>query len=1102
MRNRCSTYFHSDNARTTAFLASLLAFIIYVLTADSSVSYWDCPEYVFTASSMQIGHPPGNPFWTLAMRMATIPFPPAYHARVINICSGFLMALSVFFLARIIYRLVKFSLQGKMRKRFGLSDNAIRSSASFAAFFASLSFAVLDSTWFSAVEAEVYAFSTFLTAFTIWLMLRWAEAEGKASRSRHLILIAYVLGLSIGVHQLNLLCIPVLALIFVFRRNPGKRVVLKSWLAILFSFLIVALILLGLMPGSVACAAAMELLCVNSLGLPYFSGVVLYPLFMALAAWVCIRFIPEAPAPLLALSLSIFLFLSGIFTFHSNFPLAFLISIISALLLLKLLSRRAILTSVWMLTMLWTGYSAVALILVRGYAATPVSEGAPADIFSLQRYISREQYGSKPLFYGATPYSKPMREERNNPGSTSPDYSRFVLIKEDPRFVPALPEPHLVSRSRFVSSADSGANKAVVSSGHGYLLSDYKFSRKTTPELDMFFPRITSGSPGMLESYADWSGMTSENMKRVEISTVIDSAGNPAGRLSDSGERIKETSLRPTYLQNLRFFLTYQAGYMYLRYLLWNFAGRQNDIPSTGEIDHGNVITGIEPLDQAMVGNQELMPHSASYGNPGRHTFYAIPFLIGIIGIWFLYSSGRRGKRTLAVVTLFFLMTGLAIVVYLNQNPGEPRERDYAFIGSYMAFCIWVAFGLAAFALNAARWLKSPVKGLPLLIIAGSALFLWLFIENFPDHNRRGRCHTRAFALNTLAGKDRDIIFSYGDNFTFPLWYARETEGAAPGATIVDVSYLATPEYVINLMKQGENGLRLTAEPSDIAYGAYALTKIAADADTIARPLIDILRDLYASKTGQPVLHSSRAIIPGETMADTIILDLRKLATTSGMIPFKSLMLLDIIATNLAQPHPRPLSFLSSVKKEITAPVEGLTKAEAFSDTYAPAMSSSQFINRLLISAQSIDSTAVALSHRKVYTDPVIDDQIRRQRGALVRSIAQLRKLGKEDEARRLLRKLPGLYPDVAPGSYNVADSTFHETLTGAAMLIEEGDSISMRGARTLLDRSKEEAEAWRRYYYSLPAERRSAVSASSRRLITTLPAIDSLLRKTDRYSF
>lgn len=1105
MRKQISTYLQCHIDRILAISASLIAFAIYFFTADSGVSYWDCPEYVLTASSLQVGHPPGNPVWTLAMRMATIPFPVHLHARVINICSGLLMAGAVFFLARIIYRMIRYVMDDKRTTGQRASWASGHLLASAVAAIISLCFAVLDSTWFSAVEAEVYAFSTFLTLLTIWLMAKWAEATATATRNRWLILTAYILGLSLGVHQLNLLVLPVAALIFTFRRHPHGKATLKAWSAIAISFILVAVILLGLMPGAVEWCALLELLCVNHFELPYFTGVLLYPVIMAGIALLSIIIIPKTSKITRSVIFTLLLWISGLFLFGSHLLIALCLSAVTAVILVRRLSPRALLTSAWMLIMLWLGYSAIALILIRGYAAPPVNEGSPGDLFSLQRYISREQYGSKPLFYGATPFSRPMYEERIDCKSGRPDYSRYALRKEKPRYFPATDSPSLVYRSRLLSHTDSMRNMEIAENGHGYILADYSFSRRSTPELDMWFPRITSGSHNMLKAYADWAGMTEQNMKQVEITTAIDSTGNAVGKMLASGEREVSYAKRPTYLQNLRYFLTYQVSYMYLRYLLWNFVGRQNDIPSTGEIDHGNVITGFTPLDRIMTGDERLMPQDAGPDNPGRHTYYAIPFLIGIIGMIWLLNKGRRGKRVMAVITVLFLMTGVAIVVYLNQNPGEPRERDYAFIASYMAFCIWMAFGLVAIAGIVARATNKDWLRLPVAATCGCLLFLWYLIENYPDHDRSGRFHTRAFALNTLTGKEKDIIFSYGDNFTFPLWYAQEVEGAASNATIVDLSYLATPEYVVNLMRQGDKGLKLTATPSDITYGAYAFTRIAPEADTVPRKLIDILRELYARQDGSPTLHHSKAIIPGRTLQDSLVLNLKSLATVSGMIPFRTLMLLDIIATNLEQPEPRPLSFLNSVRSEVMAPVRDALLTEAFSDTYAPHMGREEYRQRLRVAITAIDSTSRIHNHDRnftghhVYTDPVINDQIRRQRGAFVRAAGQLAAIdGNTYLARWVITRFPDLYPEISPGYYSVADTAFHEGLEAAELMLSIGNNVDAARAKCILKSASRQAYPWKNYYESLPAGKRHTVSNESRRLITTIPRIERLKAKAD----
>lgn len=912
---------------------ALIALAVYWITADHSVSYWDCPEYATCASRLEIGHPPGNPFWMLAMRVATAPFPQESHALVINLFSGVFMALAAFLLSNIIFTFVKWCADSISRNnRLFSADTDII--AAITAAGGALCFAFCDSTWFSAVESEVYAMSTFLSALTVWIMILWAKAPDPSRQKRLLILNAYILGLSIGVHQLNLLCIPVFALIYVFRRHPEKGQTLRAWCAVFVSFVIVGLILFSTTQWMIAAAAWCELIAVNSLGLPYFSGVYIFILTVVL------------------------LLVIAIIVTGKSFP--------------------RLNTAIWMVAFIILGFSSFALILIRGYAAPPMNQGAPADIFAFQRYVAREQYGSRPLIYGQTPYSTPMLREDFKPGQDLPVYTKYILKKKGAQYVPAIPDARINPRSGFLTKNDSDANSRIISEQkHGYILRDYSFSQITSPELDMWLPRITGSDPGLLKSYESWAGMDRESMTRVEISETIDSLGNPAGKIGADGKRHKPVSFRPTYLQNLRMMGAYQVYYMYFRYLLWNFAGRQNDIPSTGEIDHGNFITGFSVIDDAMLGLQDRMPESASFDNPGRNVYYCIPFILGIIGICYLSFSGRRGRRTLAVTTMFFLMTGLAIVVYLNQTPGEPRERDYSFIGSYMAFSIWIAFGMLALGEAVGRVTRSYKGTLTATVIAAAGIPLLMACRNFDDHNRALRSEPVSFASNILSSTPEGIIFTQGDNFTFPLWYAQETEGIGKGHAVIDLSYLSTPEYVVNLMKQWHPALSFTASPADVAFGAYAFTRISPEADTVPIPLIEALRELYSQKSGAPVLQHSKVIIPAYTKTDSLIIDLRK--EFGGNMKFRHLMLLDIIATNLQKENPVPLYFLTSISGSFHHFLSDALRPLPYSDVYAPAADSVSYQKMLLESANGISGNRD--SRLPDYIEPVVEDQYRRQRG-------------------------------------------------------------------------------------------------------------------------
>lgn len=1038
----------------TSYIVFVAALTVYWLTADRHASFWDCPEYVTCASLLEIGHPPGNPVWMLAMRAATMFFPPHTHAFVINLCSGLFMALAALFLSRIIFLLAQkiVSSNSSPHSTHGCLLPAC------ASLCGGLCFAFCDSAWFSAVEAEVYAMSAFLSSFSIWLMLRAVSAGNAGKRARIYILVAYITGLSLGVHQLNLLCIPVFALIYAFKRNPAPGAQWKAWGAILISFALIALMLTGIMSGILRIGEWFELTAVNTFNLPYFSGVIAFPIFLTV----------------------VFITALALADRHYDKP-----------------SGRRVYICTWMAGMLLLGYFSFAMILVRGYASPPMNEAAPTDVFALKSYIERDQYGTKPLFYGRTPFSKPLVKEEWKAGKSRPEYSRLILKKKHPRFVPLMPGARLHHRSGLLSADDSAKNIMTAQQGNGYLLADYSFSPVTTPELDMWLPRITGGSKYDLESYEDWAGMNIGNMVKVAASETIDSLGNLAGKILPDGTRAENVSYRPTYMQNLKMFATYQAAYMYFRYLLWNFMGRQNDYHSTGEIEHGNFITGFAPVDNAMLGDQSLMPDHASNGNKGRNVYFCIPFLLGLAGMIYLARSGREGRRIMAIISLFFLMTGLAIVVYLNQDPGEPRERDYSFLGSYMAFCMWIGFGAMAMAKAVAKLHMKQSATLSAALALSLLPGIIMAVENYDDHDRTGRGEPYDFASRILKMDRPAIIFSQGDNYTFPLWYAQEVMNIGHCHTVVDLSYLASPDYVVNLMKQGDRGLRLTARLEDIAYGAYSFTKLTNDADSAPIPLIDALKELYATTGGAPVMRHSKVTLPGRTMADTLVIDLRKLNPGSPMIPFRQLMILDILASNLEESAPRSVYFLNPVQYSFHKPLSDATRQSVYARVYAPFLMDSAF-NSAIISDMRIAAPSNSIQ-KKSYADPVIKDMKRRQRGAIIIGAKELLDKGHSGEARNALVQAAMMYPYslIEAGTFTLTDSTFYE---GAEYLSTMFQVYKVTEDIEMLRRALKESEAigsqaksWEQYYKSLSAGQRAAVSNETRRIIWSKQRVDIL---------
>ena len=1033
----------------------LCATVTYWATADRYASFWDCPEYITTASLLEVGHPPGNPFWTLFMRVVTIPFPQYMHAFVINLWSGIFMAFAAFFLSRI-----AFIFGWWLSKRWQIGEGNRNFCVACSSAGSALSFAFTDSAWFSAVEAEVYAMSAFITSLSLWLMLIWYKSVDRGKRDRLIVLIAYITGLSLGVHQLNLLMIPVFSLIWLYRRHRGKIKWYTLCGGMLLSALGIFIVLGGIMPGLLALAGMFELTAVNAFHLPYFTGVIICVIVIfatfALAISMCMRF-------------------------------------------------RVALMVVMSLGAIIIGYSTFALILIRGMANTPMNEASPTDIFSLASYVARDQYGTVPLLRGPSPYSRPMFEEHWEVGKNLPTYTRYVLKKGNSIWRTVYEGARLNHRSRMLSSHDSLGNRMIKNVGKGYLLSDYRFSQVTTPELDMWFPRLTHSSPADIKSYEEWTGMNGNNMEEVQISETIESLGHPVGLMTSPGERERKIGLRPTYVQNLQFFLKYQIFYMYLRYFFWNFIGRQNDLHSTGEIDHGNFITGIPPIDTLMIGDQSLLPPSAGYDNPGRNVYFGIPFLIGIIGMAFLASGNRKRRRILAIIGLFFIMTGVAIVVYLNQGPGEPRERDYSFLGSYMAFAILIGLGgLGVGSMLAARRTSgSVVCGVVGLLSLASPILM--FAENIDDHNRLNRGEPERYAARVLDIEDPLIIFTQGDNYTFPLWYTQEVLGKGVQHTIVDMSYLSTPEYVVNLMAQNtiednireENaifkGLNLNASPADLLYGAYALIPFAQDADSSLVSLSDALKQLYSQKEGTPLWRYPNVYITSGDGKDTIYLDITKFTEGKRFIPFRQLMLLDILASNLESENPKTMVFLNSVNRSAVGPLLEHTLKGVNGRYLFPSDSVSIPAQEL---ALIFSDTLLPLPS---YLDPVIIDRMRRERASLIILAEKLIVEGHLREAEKIAVHIADHIPyeKIPAGAISNDGTNFREGIKYIDLLMvlydKTGDKHYLDLVQYHLDLFQNATDAWKRYYLSIPKERRNTVSNTTLIEITSQSHLDSI---------
>ena len=746
------------------WIAFAIAAFVYCSTIEPTASFWDCPEFITTAFKLEVGHPPGAPFFMLTGNLfSQFTDDPTKVAMMVNIMSALLSAACIMFLF--------WSISHLTRKLVG-ENGQIKTwgqglTVELAAMTGAMAYTFSDTFWYSAVEGEVYAYSSLFTAVVFWLILKWEDNADKPGADRWLILIAYLTGLSIGVHLLNLLCLPALVLVWYYKRNTNPNVK-GSLMALLGSFVLVAVVLYGIVPGIVKVGGWFELLFVNKLDQPFNTGLIMYLLVLvATVLWAIWESTRQKSRLRMNLSFIASIGMLGI-PFYGHGVSSVVIGVVAMVVLYFVLnyakdgvhwvSARLMNTTLLCLLMIMIGYSSYAVIVIRSEANPPMDQNSPEDVFTLGSYLARDQYGDSPLLYGQ-PYSAPVKMEVKGqyyvPAYTegAPQYQRVEKKTED--------EPDR------------------------YEIIDYK--KKYTYAYNMLFPRMHSDRHK--NNYEEWMG-------GIEGKNVT---------IDHLGER--KTIKVPTMWENLYFFYSYQVNFMYWRYFMWNFAGRQNDIQGHGEYEHGNWITGIPFLDNMRLGDQSKLPTELRE-NKGRNVFYCLPLLLGIIGlIWQVNKRAStkegmvdEGVKQFWVVFFLFFMTGLAIVLYLNQTPVQPRERDYAYAGSFYAFAIWIGLGVAAISdlLNKYVFKKNDTMG---AVLSGLCLLvpIQMASQTWDDHDRSGRYTCRDFGQNYLMSLDEGkapIIFTNGDNDTFPLWYCQETEGFRTDARVCNLSYLQTDWYI------------------------------------------------------------------------------------------------------------------------------------------------------------------------------------------------------------------------------------------------------------------------------------------------------------------
>ena len=772
-----------DNA--LGWLSFLIAAFVYCSTIEPTASFWDCPEFISTGYKLEIGHPPGAPFFMLTANLfSQFVSDPSEVARMVNTMSALLSAATILFLFWSITHLVR---------RLLLRDNSEMTLGKMITIEASglvgaLIYTFSDTFWFSAVEGEVYAYSSAFTAVVFWLILKWEEHADEPHSDRWLVLIMYMTGLSIGVHLLNLLCLPAIVLVYYYRKYPdlqGNADLKGSLIALGISVVILAAVLYGVVPGIVRVGGWFELFFVNTLGCPFNTGEIIYiALLVGIIIWAIWETYNDRSEKRENIAFLASVAMLGIPFYGFGWSSVVIGIIVLAILWfvvnykrkgVALVNSRIKNTSLLCMLMLMIGYSSYALIVIRSSANPPMDQNSPEDIFTLGEYLSREQYGSRPLLYGQA-YTSQVELQKDG------DVCRPASTKGAP-----------VYQRKDKASADEKDSYFVVRTKD-----EYKYAQ------NMLFPRMYSSAH--TNAYESWMGGVEGN----DVS------------YDRCGEMISVKV--PSQLENIRFFLSYQCNFMYWRYFMWNFAGRQNDLQGNGELEHGNWITGFDWFDNWRLGDQSKLPDELK-NNKGHNVFYCLPLLLGLIGLfWQSLRKGQKGIRQFWVVFFLFFMTGLAIVIYLNQTPMQPRERDYAYAGSFYAFAIWCGMGVAAIIEEITRRLKGHATVIASIIgIACLLVPIQMASQTWDDHDRSGRYTCRDFGRNylmSLEEKGNPIIFTNGDNDTFPLWYNQDVEGQRTDARVCNLSYLQTDWYIDQMKRPAYDSPALPINWSRLEYCA------------------------------------------------------------------------------------------------------------------------------------------------------------------------------------------------------------------------------------------------------------------------------------------
>ncbi len=930
-----------------------IASFVYILTAEPTASFWDCGEYIATAYKLQVGHPPGAPLFQIIGRFFTL-FAfgnTANVALMVNIMSALSSSLTILFLFWTLTILGK-----KLSLRTGEMTTAKMYAVFGSSLVGSLAYTFSDSFWFSAVEGEVYAMSSFFTALVFWAILKWDETDDEKSAQRWLIFIAYMVGLSIGVHLLNLLAIPAIAFVYYFKKY--EKISFRGMvITFIISILILGFVMNGIIPWIVKLAGYFELLFVNTFGLPFNTGTIIY-----------------------------FILITGGLFFGVRYTI---------------IKQKVILnTIVWGLVFILIGYSSFFLLIIRSNANTPIDENNPEDAISLLSYLNREQYGDWPLLHGQY-FNAPVADRKDG--------------------TPVYRKNRTTGRYEITD-----ARKGTI------LVYNDAFTT--------FFPRMWNDQEQRyIKDYKEWSRMK----------------GIPVSYSDESGE--SKTLDKPTFSENLRFFFRYQVIHMYIRYFMWNFSGRQDDIQGTVEKKNGNWITGIGFLDQARLGPVMKTPESLT--NKAANKFYMLPLLLGIIGIFYQIKADRKN---FAVIALLFLMTGLAIVVYLNQHSPQPRERDYAYAASFYAFSIWIGLGVYAIF----HFLKSRIDPKWAAISATTVSMLSVPVlmasEGWDDHDRSDRFTALAIANNYLNScAPNAILFTNGDNDTFPLWYAQEVEGIRTDIRVVNLSLLNTEWYIEQMKRKAYDSdpVPFSLPRQEYEEGTrnytYFLENENIKGHIDIRQLFDILKtdpeklkmqtyagliDYFPTKKFKIVIDSAQVIKTGTLTpedAGQMVEEISWTINRSG-ITKNFLMVLDLLATNNWE---RPIYFATTTGNSAYIGLEGYFQLEGLAYRFVPVRTDSRKGQEGRVNTKAMYDNMINkfrfgnVDKKGVYLDETNIRMAMNLRNNFYRLADALISEGKSDSARTVLDLCIKAMPDwnvpynyfvmpIAEGYYKIGDMT------------------------------------------------------------------------------